>query len=122
MNDRNFYSPTSVRRHAPPRSARGAAPSSMRSLSKVDGPLGIGARLKHERELRGMSVEEIARATRIISAAIGADWAPISEDGVLHDRASYRYFWQLLERAHQTGRALPQQAQAWFANPDSPQV
>ena len=62
---------------------------------------------------------EIARAARIIAAAIDADWAPISEEGVLHDRASYRYFWQLLERAHQTGRALPQQAQAWFANPDS---
>ena len=58
---------------------------------------------------------EIARATRIISAAMHADWAPISEDGVLHDRASYRYFWQVLERAHQTGRALPIEAQAWFA-------
>ncbi|MDE2414115.1 MAG: CoA ester lyase [Comamonadaceae bacterium] len=62
---------------------------------------------------------EIARATRIISAAVDADWAPISEDGVLHDRASYRYFWQLLERAHQTGRALPPQALAWFAKTDN---
>lgn len=57
---------------------------------------------------------EVARAARIISAAMQADWAPISEDGVLHDRASYRYFWQVLERAHQTGRALPPQAQGWF--------
>lgn len=57
---------------------------------------------------------EIARATRIISAAVRADWAPISEDGVLHDRASYRYFWQVLERAHQTGRVLPEEAQSWF--------
>ncbi len=65
---------------------------------------------------------EIARATRIISAAIDADWAPISEDGVLHDRASYRYFWQVLERAHQTGRALAPQAQAWFANADGTQT
>ena len=59
---------------------------------------------------------EIARAARIIAAATQADWAPISEDGVLHDRASYRYFWQVLERAHQTGRALPEPAQAWFDN------
>ncbi|MBS0467884.1 MAG: CoA ester lyase [Proteobacteria bacterium] len=65
---------------------------------------------------------EITRATHIISAAIDADWAPISEDGVLHDRASYRYFWQVLERAHQTGRALAPQAQAWFANADGTQT
>lgn len=62
---------------------------------------------------------EIERAVRIISAAMHADWAPISEDGVLHDRASYRYFWQVIERAHQTGRALPSAAQAWFAEPDA---
>ena len=57
---------------------------------------------------------EIERAARIISAAFAADWAPISEEGVLHDRASYRYFWQVLERAHQTGRVLPEAAQRWF--------
>lgn len=62
---------------------------------------------------------EIARAARIICAAMQADWAPISEDGVLHDRASYRYFWQVLDRAHQTGRALPPEAQAWFAQPQA---
>ena len=33
----------------------------------------------------------------------------------LHDRASYRYFWQVLERAHATGRVLPAEARAWFA-------
>lgn len=57
---------------------------------------------------------EIAQAVRIISAALQADWAPVSVDGVLHDRASYRYFWQVLTRAHQTGRVLPEAAQAWF--------
>jgi len=72
MTDRSFH-PTGTherRRHAPPRSSRGVAPSSIRALSKVDGPIGIGARLKHERELRGMSVEEIARATRIPLASV----------------------------------------------------
>ncbi|MDR6215850.1 aldolase/citrate lyase family protein [Paracidovorax wautersii] len=59
---------------------------------------------------------EIELASRILSAAAGADWAPISADGVLHDRASYRYFWQILERAHQTGRALPDAARGWFAD------
>ena len=47
--------------------------------------------------------------------AHAADWAPISMDGRLHDRASYRYFWQTLERAHQTGAVLPSEAQAFFA-------
>lgn len=58
--------------------------------------------------------DEIAQAALILSAAVHADWAPVSVDGVLHDRASYRYFWQVLARAYQTGRALPESAQAWF--------
>jgi citrate lyase subunit beta/citryl-CoA lyase len=57
---------------------------------------------------------EIEDATKIIAAAQGADWAPISFDGKLHDRASYRYFWQVLERAHRTGRALAPEAQTYF--------
>ena len=69
------------------------------------------------------SAAEVDQAIEIIQAAQAARWAPIRHGQrgreQLHDRASYRYFWQLLERAHQTGRALPQQAQAWFANPDS---
>ena len=57
---------------------------------------------------------EIDHATEIIAAASRVDWAPLSFGGVLHDRASYRYFWQVLERAHQTGRPLPAEAQAYF--------
>lgn len=45
---------------------------------------------------------EVVRASRIVCAAHAADWAPISIDGALHDRASYRYFWQTLVRAQQT--------------------
>lgn len=58
---------------------------------------------------------EVAQAARIVSSASDADWAPISVDGVLHDRASYRYFWQVLERAFQTGQPLPESARPWFA-------
>ncbi|MGH8848347.1 MAG: HpcH/HpaI aldolase/citrate lyase family protein [Polaromonas sp.] len=60
------------------------------------------------------SEREIEVATKIIASAARSDWAPISFDGTLHDRASYRYFWQVLERAHQTGRALPAEAQTYF--------
>lgn len=63
------------------------------------------------------SERQIETSTRLIEAAMAADWAPVSFDGVLHDRASYRLYWQVLERAHATGRALPPEARAWFAAP-----
>jgi len=58
--------------------------------------------------------EEIDVAAGVIAAAQQAQWAPISFRGRLEDRASYRYYWQVLERAHQTGRQLPAAARAWF--------
>ena len=58
--------------------------------------------------------EAIEKATKIIAAAARANWAPIRFDEALHDRASYRHFWQVLERARATGQALPPEAQAWF--------
>ena len=58
---------------------------------------------------------EIGRASEIILAAHAAQWAPVSHAGQLHDRASYRFFWQVLERAHQTGRALPKEIHLFFA-------
>jgi citrate lyase subunit beta/citryl-CoA lyase len=61
------------------------------------------------------SSEEVELAARIIGQAVEHDWAPISVQGRLHDRASYRYFWQVLERAHQTGGVLPQSMQVYFS-------
>ncbi|MBP6616939.1 MAG: CoA ester lyase [Burkholderiaceae bacterium] len=58
---------------------------------------------------------EIEIASKIIASAQDAEWAPIGFNGVLHDRASFRYYWQVLERAHQTGRSMPAQAQAYFS-------
>ena len=52
------------------------------------------------------AANDIDVATHIITAGADADWAPINYKGTLHDRASYRYYWQVLERAHQTGRAM----------------
>lgn len=57
---------------------------------------------------------EIEVATKIIVSGARNDWAPISFDGQLHDRASYRYYWQVLERAHQTGVMLPPESQIYF--------
>lgn len=58
--------------------------------------------------------EDIDHAATIIDRAMAADWGPIAHDGVLHDRASYRYYWQVLERAYNTGAALPQPIKGFF--------
>ena len=57
---------------------------------------------------------EIEIATKIIAACALNDWAPMAFEGKLHDRASYRYHWQVLERAHRTGRTLPPESQIYF--------
>jgi citrate lyase subunit beta/citryl-CoA lyase len=53
-------------------------------------------------------------ASEIVLAAQAAQWAPISHHGQLHDRASYRFFWQVLERAHSTGCSLSAEVQLFF--------
>lgn len=59
---------------------------------------------------------EIDIAIDIIQAAQAADWAPIQHHGTLHDRASFRYFWQVLVRAHRTGQPLPiEMEEAYFS-------
>ena len=68
-------------------------------------------------EAFGPSAHEVETASKIIAAAAQADWAPISFEGKLEDRASYRYYWQVLERAHQTGRKLPQEVLGWMQAP-----
>ena len=50
---------------------------------------------------------EIGASSEILLAAYENNWAPIRHQGQLHDRASYRYFWSLLQRAHATGADLP---------------
>lgn len=63
------------------------------------------------------AADEIAQAVEIILRAHEAQWAPISLGGQLHDRASYRYYWQTLERARQTGRPLPDEVLHYFVAP-----
>ncbi len=43
---------------------------------------------------------EIEEAEAIMLKAYNADWGPIQHDGNLHDRATYRYYWEQLQRAH----------------------
>ena len=57
---------------------------------------------------------EIELASDIVMAGFRAQWAPISYQGHLHDRASYRFYWQVLERAHSTGRHLANEVLDFF--------
>jgi citrate lyase subunit beta/citryl-CoA lyase len=58
---------------------------------------------------------EVEQAALVILEAARQAWAPISVKGTLHDRASYRYFWQVLERAQQTGCPVPTEISAYFS-------
>ena len=65
------------------------------------------------------STAEVDQAIEIIDAGERAQWAPVRHrllgEDRLHDRASYRYFWQVVERARRTGQPLPAEVrQAWF--------
>jgi citrate lyase subunit beta/citryl-CoA lyase len=44
------------------------------------------------------SHHEIEEAEAILLKAYAADWGPIQHEGNLHDRATYRYYWELLQR------------------------
>ena len=57
---------------------------------------------------------EVADASEILLAAQRAHWGPIQYAGELHDRATYRYFWEILQKAKVTGVALPEDAAAAF--------
>lgn len=57
---------------------------------------------------------EVQAAAEILIAAQDKDWGPIQHEGKLHDRASYRYYWELLERAQVTGMDIPADAKARF--------
>ncbi|MCG2583094.1 CoA ester lyase [Massilia sp. TS11] len=55
-------------------------------------------------------LSEVNEATAILSEAQAAAWGPIAQHGRLHDRASYRYYWTVLQRAKLSGLPLPEAA------------
>jgi len=58
--------------------------------------------------------DEVTVASNILLAAQAAEWGPIQYDGELHDRATYRYFWEVLQKAKITNVAIPAEANAAF--------
>jgi len=60
--------------------------------------------------------DEVQDGANILLAAQKADWGPIQYEGELHDRATYRYFWEILQKAKLTKVAIPAEAtQAFFS-------
>lgn len=60
--------------------------------------------------------DEVSDAANILLAAQMADWGPIQYAGELHDRATYRYFWEVLQKAKLTGVTISEEANAHFFN------
>jgi len=57
---------------------------------------------------------ELEDAQNILLAAQDVDWGPIQYAGELHDRATYRYFWELVQRAHFSGDKLKDEVVSRF--------
>lgn len=58
--------------------------------------------------------DEVMDAANILLTAQAAEWGPIQYAGELHDRATYRYFWEILQKAKLTGVAMPDEATTAF--------
>jgi citrate lyase subunit beta/citryl-CoA lyase len=59
-------------------------------------------------------LREVTDASAILLAAQRSNWGPIQYQGELHDRATYRYFWEILQKAKVTGVSVPDEAAAAF--------
>jgi len=61
------------------------------------------------------NLDEVQDAADILIAAQQANWGPIQHKGELHDRATYRYYWEILEKAKISAVNIPASAaQAFF--------
>ena len=58
--------------------------------------------------------DEVADAANILIAAQDMAWGPIQYEGELHDRATYRYFWEVLQKAKLTNVVIADEAQKRF--------
>jgi citrate lyase subunit beta/citryl-CoA lyase len=75
------------------------------------------AQIKPIVEAMAPDFSEVRRSCEILLAAQKASWGPIQHGGDLHDRATYRYFWELVQHAHFSGQQLPDDVNVWFASP-----
>jgi citrate lyase subunit beta/citryl-CoA lyase len=59
-------------------------------------------------------LKEVKDAASILVAAQKAHWGPIRHAGKLHDRASYRYYWEVPQKARVSGVPLAAEAEEAF--------
>ncbi len=57
---------------------------------------------------------KIESASKILLAAQESNWGPIQFEGELHDRATYRYYWELIQTTRLSGQKLPEAAEKAF--------
>lgn len=61
-------------------------------------------------------LSEVKKGVAVLLAAQDAAWGPIQYEGELHDRATYRGFWTLVQRARLTGIDIGAEAtKRWFS-------
>jgi citrate lyase subunit beta/citryl-CoA lyase len=61
---------------------------------------------------------EVEMAAAILLKAQAADWGPIQHEGSLHDRATYRYYWEQIQRAKVMNLPVPAAVEdAFFREP-----
>lgn len=59
---------------------------------------------------------EVEKGVAVLLTAQDAAWGPIQHEGELHDRATYRGFWTLVQRGRLTGIAIGAEAEKrWFS-------
>lgn len=56
----------------------------------------------------------VQKGSAILVEAQKKNWGPIQFDGDLHDRATYRYYWEIVQKARVSGLKLPEEAEKAF--------
>ncbi len=60
------------------------------------------------------SYEDVEDGANILVAAQKNNWGPIQYKAELHDRATFRYYWDVLQKAHISGVRIPDEAKMAF--------
>lgn len=58
----------------------------------------------------------VQKGCEILLAAQNSNWGPIQFEGNLHDRATYRFYWEIVQKARLSGVKLTDAAEAAFFN------
>ncbi len=57
---------------------------------------------------------EVQSGCEILLLAQENNWGPVQFEGDLHDRATYRYYWELIQQAHVSGQKLNEKVEKAF--------